>query len=387
MIKVHPKNINREDISLTTYADNTYMDESKFSTVKQELESIKTDVADIEGNIPTKTSQLYNDSGFLTEHQDISGKADKATTLAEYGITDGVTKSELNALNDNKIAYTDVVDNLESTDTDKPLSAYQGRVLDRKKANVNAWDASSLTLEGIYEYVSKSPGLFFAGRTKLPASCSPTGTQNWFRCIWECQNANNLSGSGLNAIAMLNSSIWNGHIATESDGSYVLKWFKLVRQEDIVDNLLSTNVYVPLSANQGKVLNDSLSSHTSNKINPHSVTKAQVGLGNVENKSSATIRGELTKANVTNALGFVPYKIISYNTISCGNLAAGGSIYKEITYPNANNPYPLALACGSGDNVVVSYDSITSTKCGFWVKTRGAAVTDVVLKYIIIDIV
>lgn len=36
------------------------------------------------------------------------------------------------------------------------------------------------------------------------------------------------------------------------------------------------------------------------------VTKSDVGLGNVENKSSATIRGELTKANVTDALGYTP---------------------------------------------------------------------------------
>ena len=49
-----------------------------------------------------------------------------------------------------------------------------------------------------------------------------------------------------------------------------------------------------------------VSSHTGNTSNPHSVTKAQVGLGNVENKSSATIRGELTKANVTDALGYTP---------------------------------------------------------------------------------
>lgn len=40
--------------------------------------------------------------------------------------------------------------------------------------------------------------------------------------------------------------------------------------------------------------------------NPHKVTKADVGLGNVENKSSATIRGELTKENVTTALGYTP---------------------------------------------------------------------------------
>ena len=36
------------------------------------------------------------------------------------------------------------------------------------------------------------------------------------------------------------------------------------------------------------------------------VSKSDIGLGNVENKSSATIRGELTKANVTNALGYTP---------------------------------------------------------------------------------
>lgn len=49
-----------------------------------------------------------------------------------------------------------------------------------------------------------------------------------------------------------------------------------------------------------------LSSHITNTSNPHSVTKAQVGLGNVENKSSATIRGEITKSNVTTALGYTP---------------------------------------------------------------------------------
>ena len=35
--------------------------------------------------------------------------------------------------------------------------------------------------------------------------------------------------------------------------------------------------------------------------------KSDIGLGNVDNKSSATIRGELTSSNVTDALGFTPY--------------------------------------------------------------------------------
>lgn len=37
-----------------------------------------------------------------------------------------------------------------------------------------------------------------------------------------------------------------------------------------------------------------------------SLTKSDVGLGSVENKSSATIRGEITSSNVTAALGFTP---------------------------------------------------------------------------------
>lgn len=56
----------------------------------------------------------------------------------------------------------------------------------------------------------------------------------------------------------------------------------------------------------GKANVSDLNSHTGNKSNPHGVTKDQIGLSNVENKSSATIRGELTKENVTDALGYVP---------------------------------------------------------------------------------
>lgn len=42
------------------------------------------------------TKAEIDGKGFLTEHQDISGKADKATTLSGYGITDAYTKTETN---------------------------------------------------------------------------------------------------------------------------------------------------------------------------------------------------------------------------------------------------------------------------------------------------
>ena len=58
-----------------------------------------------------------------------------------------------------------------------------------------------------------------------------------------------------------------------------------------------------------------------------SVTKSDVGLGNVENKSSATIRGEITKKNVTDALGYTPIQSQYTHPIGQGyeHLPSGGS--------------------------------------------------------------
>lgn len=43
------------------------------------------------------------------------------------------------------------------------------------------------------------------------------------------------------------------------------------------------------------------------QLDSKEVTKEDIGLGNVENKSSSTIRSEITKSNVTTALGYTPY--------------------------------------------------------------------------------
>ena len=56
------------------------------------------------------------------------------------------------------------------------------------------------------------------------------------------------------------------------------------------------------------VKGNSESSYRTGQVN---LTAANIGLGNVENKSSATIRGELTASNVTTALGYTPNHNIS----------------------------------------------------------------------------
>ena len=57
---------------------------------QKENSNINTDEENIDltsyakkSDIPTKTSELTNDSGFITEHQDISGKADKSYVNTE----------------------------------------------------------------------------------------------------------------------------------------------------------------------------------------------------------------------------------------------------------------------------------------------------------------
>ena len=53
--------------------------------------------------VPTQTSQLTNDSGFLTSHQDISGKQDKATLEADVSAK-GFTKNTFSG------SYNDLTD-------------------------------------------------------------------------------------------------------------------------------------------------------------------------------------------------------------------------------------------------------------------------------------
>lgn len=96
-----------------------------------------------------------------------------------------------------------------------------------------------------------------------------------------------------------------------------------------------------LLSKENKIAYDDAYAHISSKSNPHNVTKSQVGLGSVENKSGAAIRSEMTKAEVVTALGYTPpetsigythpnsgvkagtYRSVTVNTQ--GHVTAGGN--------------------------------------------------------------
>ncbi len=63
---------------------------------------------------------------------------------------------------------------------------------------------------------------------------------------------------------------------------------------------------IEAGAQKNKVHGVKGSAETEYRTGNINITKANIGLGNVENKSSATIRSELTKADVTAALGYTP---------------------------------------------------------------------------------
>ena len=104
--------------------------------------------------------------------------------------------------------------------------------------------------------------------------------------------------------------------------------------------------YSPAVLAKTNAIEASVSAHIGNTANPHKVTKAQIGLANVENKSSSQIRSELTKENVTNALGYTP---IDESRIGAANGVAS---------LDASGRIPASQIPGGFDNIE-EYDSKT----------------------------
>lgn len=79
--------------------------------------------------------------------------------------------------------------------------------------------------------------------------------------------------------------------------------------------------------------------------NPHNVTKSDIGLSDVENKSSETIRGEITKDNVISALGYTP--------------SSDTDVAKDVTWGTVTDKPFETL----GDGLSVA-DGVLSAECG-----------------------
>lgn len=109
---------------------------------------------------------------------------------------------------------------------------------------------------------------------------------------------------------------------------------------------LSSGEKISIAFAKIKLAITTLIKHLANKSNPHGVTKSQVELGNVENKSSETIRSEITDANVATALGFTP-----------ANQTDMTNAQDAITQLNSDMERTKNIvfqACGSGTSISVT---------------------------------
>lgn len=122
--------VNDSDVLLVEDSSSTNK-VTKANLFKEVNEKIKT--------IPTKVSQLTNDSGYLTEHQDISGKVDKESgkglstndyTTAEKGKLAGIADNANNY--SLPIATSSVLGGIKVSDSDPNLQISNG-VLSCKK--------------------------------------------------------------------------------------------------------------------------------------------------------------------------------------------------------------------------------------------------------------
>lgn len=77
------------------------------------------------------------------------------------------------------------------------------------------------------------------------------------------------------------------------------------------------------------------SAETSYRDGKVNISKENIGLGNVENKSSTTIRNEITLENVTTALGYTPYddsEVIKVTQEQYNRMLNSGEINEDAYY-------------------------------------------------------
>lgn len=154
-------------------------------TIQKNGTNVQTFTANQSGNVtanitvPTKVSELTNDSGFLTLHQDISGKADKADTLAGYGITNAYTKTETDNLINSKTksvvfdTYDKFIEFLEDTSQATYDYFNMGDSIYIKEGGANYWISGKEDIvEGGYSY-----NRIISGRT----GSDLLGTDNIYR--------------------------------------------------------------------------------------------------------------------------------------------------------------------------------------------------------------
>jgi hypothetical protein len=107
------------------------------------------------GTTKPSSSGVVDLGTVITAHQDISGKADKSTTLAGYGITNAYTKTEIDTIiTDNELVVSSALNDLNIELSDKANKSEDLDGIKIKKITQSAYDAlvqeESIDLNTLY---------------------------------------------------------------------------------------------------------------------------------------------------------------------------------------------------------------------------------------------
>ena len=320
-------------------------DDATHRTVTDEEKNVWNKKSDFSGNyndltnkpsIPSKVSELTNDSGFLTSYTETdptvpawAKEANKPTyTFDEVGAEKvGTASNKVNEHNTNTEAHNDI-------------RTLIGDITTRLNALANSTDTELDQMAELVEYIKDNRELI-EGVTTNKVNVSDIVNNLTTNVANKPLSA--AQGVAIKALIDALQTAVNGKANTSDLTSHTgnttvhitaterTNWNAAKTHADST-HARTDATKVEASSNNGKIkingTETTVYTHPSG-TNPHGTTKSDVGLGNVENKSSATIRGELTKENVTTALGYTPpttdTKYTHPTTAGNKHIPAGGS--------------------------------------------------------------
>lgn len=264
------------------HTDNNYSSNEKnklASLNNYDDTEIKQDIINLESNIPTKLSDLTNDGNFVTDNNYVHTDNNFTDNLKNK--LDGIETDATRTIVDSSITNTST-NPVESKVIYNALNSKLDTSLKGSANGIAELDSNGKILESqLPSYVDDVlEGYYY--------------NNNFYEDSAHTELITGETGKIYIDLATNKTYRWGG-------STYVLI------SETITLGETSSTAY---RGDRGKIAYEH-SLVTSG--NPHNVTKSDIGLENVENKSSATIRGEITSSNVTNALGYTPYDATNPN--------------------------------------------------------------------------
>lgn len=256
------------EVSVATKASNTDLQavsaQVDVNTAAIGTKATQADMTALSGKVEANTSAI------AAANAAIAGKANKSTTLSGYGITDAYTKtetgeqitsavngakSELQTAIDGKVAKTDITTVIAES------SAASDTKVPSEKAVASAIEEVKAVASTTYKYKGSDT------YENIAAKEDPAVGD-----VWNSTTANGVYPKGTNYA-------WNGEEWDALGGEVDLSTYQV---KAITVGETPTTVEAAINANK-----TAIDAHVAKQDNPHNVTAAQVGLGNVNNTADA----------------------------------------------------------------------------------------------------